>query len=232
MTLLLAGGTGLIEQAFLAACAVNQFAHHRRGQAANWTQRGHRCRLRESPAMPPARVAVCTLGTTIRAAGSQDALFRDFNAVIAFATAAKETGVEHFLTVTAVGANTNSSVFYSRVKGDVERELSSMYFNASTSCSGLLLGNRYRKSVETLLKWMAPGTDLLMQGPWRKYRSIAAHTVAKSLLVLTTHSAPDSTFTSTMTSWRWWQKRPDASSDALFKALPLGWRSDHLTPAC
>ena len=36
---------------------------------------------------------------------------------------------------------------------------------------------------------MAPGTDLLMQGSWRKYRSIAAHTVAESLLVLTTHSA-------------------------------------------
>ena len=145
------------------------------------------------PAMPSARVAVCTLGTTIRAAGSQDA-FRaiDFDAVIAFATAAKTAGVEHFLTVTAVGANANSSVFYSRVKGEVERELSSMRFQRLDIVQpGLLLGNRTEsRPVETLLKWMAPGTDLLMQGPWRRYRSIAAHTVAESLLVLTTHSAP------------------------------------------
>ena len=94
--------------------------------------------------------------------------------------------------MTAVGANTNSSVFYSRVKGEVERELSSMHFQRLDVVQpGLLLGNRTeRRPVETLLKWMAPATDLLMQGPWRRYRSIAAHTVAESLLVLTTRSAP------------------------------------------
>ena len=30
---------------------------------------------------------------------------------------------------------------------------------------------------------------MLMQGSWRRYRSIAAQTVAESLLVLTTHPA-------------------------------------------
>jgi len=191
--LLLAGGTGLIGQALLT-----------RAQSTNLhiTAVGRRptglatedivADFADLPAMPPARVAVCTLGTTIRAAGSQDA-FRalDFDAVIAFATAAKEAGVEHFLTVTAVGANANSSVFYSRVKGEVERELSSMHFQRLDIVQpGLLLGNRTEsRPVETLLKWMAPGTDLLMQGPWRRYRSIAAQTVAECLLVLTTHHA-------------------------------------------
>jgi uncharacterized protein YbjT (DUF2867 family) len=191
--LLLAGGTGLIGQAFLA-CAQSTKLHI--------TAVGRRptgmatedivADFADLPAMPSARIAVCTLGTTIRAAGSQDA-FRalDFDAVIAFATAAKEVGVAHFLTVTAVGANPNSSVFYSRVKGEVERELSSMNFRRLDIVRpGLLLGNRTeRRPVETLLKWIAPGTDLLMQGSWRRYRSIAAQTVAESLLVLTTHPA-------------------------------------------
>ena len=194
MKLLLAGGTGLIGQAFLA---------HAQSTELHVTAVGRRptglasediiADFADLPAMPSVRVAVCTLGTTIRAAGSQDA-FRaiDFDAVVAFATAAKTAGVEHFLTVTAVGANSNSSVFYSRVKGEVERELSSMQFQRLDIVQpGLLLGNRAEsRPVETLLKWMAPGTDLLMQGPWRRYRSIAAHTVAESLRVLTTHSAP------------------------------------------
>ena len=193
MKLLLAGGTGLIGQAFLALVQstnlhITAVGRRPTGMATEDIVAD----FADLPAMPSARVALCTLGTTIRAAGSQDA-FRaiDFDAVIAFASAAKAAGVEHFLTVTAVGANPNSSVFYSRVKGEVERELSSMHFKRLDIVQpGLLRGNRTEsRPVETLLKWIAPGTDLLMQGPWRRYRSIAAETVAESLLVLTTRPA-------------------------------------------
>ena len=194
MKLLLAGGTGLIGQAFLTCTQSTKLHITAVGRRpTGLATEDILADFADLPAMPSVRVAVCTLGTTIRAAGSQDA-FRaiDFDAVIAFATAAKTAGVEHFLAVTAVGANANSSVLYSRVKGEVERELSSMHFQRLDIVQpGLLLGERAeRRPVETLLKWMAPGTDLLMQGPWRRYRSIAAHTVAESLLVLTTHSAP------------------------------------------
>ena len=193
MKLLLAGGTGLVGPAFLA-CAQSPNLHV--------TAVGRRptgmatedivADFSVLPALPSARVAICTLGTTIRVAGSKEA-FRavDFDAVIAFATAAKKAGADHFLTVTAVGANANSSVFYSRVKGEVERDLASMNFKRLDIMQpGLLLGDRKdRRPVETLLKWIAPGTDLLMQGPWRRYRSIEAQTVAKSLVLLTTHTA-------------------------------------------
>ncbi len=193
MKLLLAGGTGLIGQAFLSrARSTNLHITAVGRRPTRMATEDIVADFTDLPAMPSARVALCTLGTTIRAAGSQDA-FRaiDFDAVIAFATAAKAAGVEHFLTVTAVGANPNSSVFYSRVKGEVGRELSSMHFRRLDIVQpGLLLGNRTQsRPVETLLKWIAPGTDLLMQGSWRRYRSIAAQTVAESLLVLTTHPA-------------------------------------------
>ena len=189
MKLLLAGGTGLIGQAFLA-CAQSTKLHitERTSGQPEWPPRTSLPTLtcRPCPQLTRAHSAL-RLGR-----GSQDA-FRalDFDAVIAFA-AAISGGSRTLLTVTAVGANPNSSVFYSRVKGEVERELSSMHFQRLDIVQpGLLLGNRTEKRpLETLLKWMAPGTDLLMQGPWRKYRSIAAHTVAESLLVLTTHSAP------------------------------------------
>ena len=57
------------------------------------------------PQLPDADIAICALGTTIGKAGSREA-FRavDHGAVLAFAKAAQAAGVEHFMVVTAVGA--------------------------------------------------------------------------------------------------------------------------------
>lgn len=64
------------------------------------------------------------LGTTIKVAGSQDA-FRavDHEAVVSLARAAVRAGAEQFLHVTAIGADPGSRVFYSRVKGETERDV-------------------------------------------------------------------------------------------------------------
>ena len=64
------------------------------------------------PRLPPADIAICALGTTILQAGTK-AAFRaiDEGTVVSFATAAKAAGVDHFLVVTAVGANPDASVF-------------------------------------------------------------------------------------------------------------------------
>lgn len=145
------------------------------------------------PRLPPADVAICALGTTIRQAGSREA-FRaiDHDAVITFASAAKEAGVEHFLVVTAVGANTDTSVFYSRVKGEVEQHLKELGFRRLDIIRpGLLLGDRQQnRPVETLLKGVAPVSDLLMHGKWRRYRSVPATSVSQCLLILSAKTEP------------------------------------------
>jgi uncharacterized protein YbjT (DUF2867 family) len=100
--------------------------------------------LIDFPALPAAETAICTLGTTIRAAGSRDA-FRavDYGAVMAFAAAARSAGTSHFIVVTAVGANPQSSIFYSSVKGQVERDLSDLGFTRLDIVRpGLLLGRK------------------------------------------------------------------------------------------
>ena len=71
--------------------------------------------------------AFCCLGTTIKQAGSQENFIKvDHTAVIDFAKLAIEyqsqTGVKLFV-VTALDANENSTVFYNRVKGQVQRDL-------------------------------------------------------------------------------------------------------------
>ena len=120
MKMLLAGATGLVGNQVLAlgleqGHEVTTVGRRPTGHASSEIVSS----FTELPNLPPADVAICALGTTIRQAGSKEA-FRavDHDAVISFASAAKAADIERFLVVTAVGANAGASVFYSRVKGE------------------------------------------------------------------------------------------------------------------
>ena len=79
--------------------------------------------------LPPADVAFCCLGTTIRKAGTRDA-FRavDYGAVLAFARAARGKGVRVFAHVSSLGADPRSRAFYLAVKGEIERDVEALGF--------------------------------------------------------------------------------------------------------
>lgn len=63
----------------------------------------------------------CCLGSTIRAAGSQEAFRRvDHDYPVALARAAAKSGARRLLVVSALGASARSAVFYNRVKGEME----------------------------------------------------------------------------------------------------------------
>ena len=128
--------------------------------------------------------AYCALGTTIRAAGSQ-AAFRtvDHDYIVAFARAAKAAGAKRFMLVSAVGADARSSVFYSRVKGETERDVEALGFETlHIFRPGLLLGERAeRRALEGIGMGLAPFLNPLMLGPARVYRSILAETVASAM---------------------------------------------------
>ena len=76
-------------------------------------------------AIPDANaVAICCLGTTLKRAGSKEA-FRavDYDAVVAFAEAAREKGAQRFVVVSSLGANPRAGNFYLRTKGESEEAL-------------------------------------------------------------------------------------------------------------
>jgi uncharacterized protein YbjT (DUF2867 family) len=139
------------------------------------------------PPLPPADVAICALGTTIRAAGSQ-AAFRavDYDAVLAFARAAQAAGVSRFIVVTAVGADAGSSVFYSRVKGEVERDLAALGFaRLDIIQPGLIIGPRpERRPVEAFFQAAVPLLNPLLVGGLARYGGVDAETVAAAIVVL------------------------------------------------
>jgi uncharacterized protein YbjT (DUF2867 family) len=123
----------------------------------------------------------------MRDAGSKPAFKAvDFDAVMAFARAAKQSGVTHFLVVTAVGADTESRAFYSRIKGAVEIELTNIGFDRLDILRpGLLLGQRQsHRFVEQVLQVLSPAIALITRGPWARYASISAEQLAGALLAL------------------------------------------------
>ncbi|WP_293336369.1 oxidoreductase [Parvibaculum sp.] len=125
--------------------------------------------------------AFCALGTTIKKAGSQPAFARvDHDYIVSFARAAKAAGVRRFLLVSAMGADPASSIFYSRVKGETERDVAALGFETlHIFRPGLILGDRSeRRPLEAIGMSLAPFLNPLMLGPARPYRSIPAETIA------------------------------------------------------
>jgi uncharacterized protein YbjT (DUF2867 family) len=129
--------------------------------------------------------AFCCLGTTRKKAGSPEA-FRavDHGAVLAYAWAARRGGARRFFTVSSIGANAGSRVFYSRVKGETEDALRVLDFpTLGIFRPSLLLGPReeYRFG-ERLAAVFAALFDPILVGGWRKYRGIQAAVVARAML--------------------------------------------------
>lgn len=183
MTILLAGATGLVGSRVLArlpdAIPVGRRVTGRAGEIV--------ADFAALPPLPRADVAICALGTTIRAAGSE-AAFRavDYDAVLAFAQGAQVAGAGHFILVTAVGADATSRVFYSRVKGEIEAAVTALGFaRLDIVQPGLILGPRAeRRPVEAVLQRVTPWLNPLLVGSLDKYGAIAANTVAAAIAAL------------------------------------------------
>jgi uncharacterized protein YbjT (DUF2867 family) len=143
-------------------------------------------------ALPPADVGLCALGTTMATAGSRAAFFAvDHDAVLHFARAAQAAGIRHFLLISAVGADARSPVFYSKVKGETERDLVALGFaRLDVLRPGLLLGRRVEsRPGEALLQRLDPVLRRLLAGPLSRYAGIEAATVAAAMLALCNESS-------------------------------------------
>mgnify|MGYP003971373833 FL=1 len=194
MTLLLAGGTGLVGRSLLELAKSRQIPITTVGRRITGDVENELVvDFAAMPTLPSSDIAICTLGTTMADAGSQSAFKAvDFDAVMAFARAAKQSGVRHFLVVTAVGADIESRAFYSRIKGAVEIELTTVGFDRLDIVRpGLLLGKRQsRRLIEQVLQGLSPAIALITRGPWARYASISAEQVAGALLALSHETSP------------------------------------------
>jgi uncharacterized protein YbjT (DUF2867 family) len=124
---------------------------------------------------------VC-LGTTLKAAGSQEAFRRvDFDAVVGVARLARRHGATRCVVVSALGADPASRVFYNRVKGEAEAELARLdYVSLTLLRPSLLDGDRIesRPGERATLAMMRP----LARWIPARWRPVSADAVARCML--------------------------------------------------
>jgi uncharacterized protein YbjT (DUF2867 family) len=192
-TALVAGATGLVGSACLRRLLEHPAYGHVIALARRTLDLSHpRLEIRladfERPdtlAVGPVTDVFCALGTTLARAGSEE-LFRrvDFGYVVALAAATARAGARAFVLVSSVGADAAASNFYLRVKGETERAVMARPFRAvHVLRPGLLLGARAeRRPAEALGRAIVPIFNPLLVGAVRKFRAIAADTVAAAMI--------------------------------------------------
>lgn len=91
-----------------------------------------------------ADTVICTLGTTMKVAGTRQAFRRvDHDYPLAAARQALAAGTRTYALNSAAGANAASRFFYNRVKGELERDLEALGFASLTHVRpGLIGGER------------------------------------------------------------------------------------------
>lgn len=128
-------------------------------------------------------VAFSALGTTLKQAGSKEAQYKvDYTYQHDFARAAARNGVPTFVLCSAAGANEKSRVFYSRMKGELDRDVGALGFRHVTIVRpGLLLGTREKPRFGERLGELVLGAVNAV-GIARGYRGIKGETVARAML--------------------------------------------------
>ena len=189
-TLLLAGASGLVGQAALRqalgdARVRTVIAPSRRPLPAHARLHNPVVDFDALPADAAwwsADAVICTLGTTIRDAGSRAAFRKiDLDYPLTIARLAQRHGARAFALTSASGANPESRIFYSRIKGELERELAAMGFDSLTIVRPSLLGGEraQRRPAEYLgLKLLSALGPVLP----RRYRVVPAEAVAGTML--------------------------------------------------
>lgn len=126
----------------------------------------------------------CCLGTTMKVAGSKDAFRKvDYTYPLLIAQYSKQQGASQYLLVSALGANENSSIFYNKVKGEIEKAIEKLNFlSFQIFRPSLLLGNRNeQRSGEDAAKIFYRFFGFLFPA---KYKAIESLTVAQVMLLV------------------------------------------------
>jgi uncharacterized protein YbjT (DUF2867 family) len=193
-----AGATGLVGQAVLADLLADKrytkvhSIGRRQLPLVHPKLSQHTVDFKALPALPPINDVYIALGTTIKVAGSKAAFKAiDLDAVRAVALTAHAQGATKLGVVSAMGADANSPVFYSRIKGEMEEALSAIgyatvVFARPAMLSGdraalqqpSRLGERLGLALSVALKPLIP----------QNYRSIRASDVAHGLIVAVTQA--------------------------------------------
>ena len=133
------------------------------------------------------------LGTTMAKAGSKEAFYKvDYTYTIKAATLAVENGVGQAILISSMGADPASMIYYSKVKGNVEKDLCKLPFQSIAIVRpSLLLGNRKeQRTGERIAAYVSKAISSLFVGPFRKYKAISVEAVATAMIKIASNNKP------------------------------------------
>jgi uncharacterized protein YbjT (DUF2867 family) len=127
----------------------------------------------------------CTLGTTIKQAKTKENFERvDFHYPLQAALLTEKAG-KRFLLISSMGASVNASVFYNRVKGNLEAQLHNLDLNLFVFRPSLLLGKRKEFRLgERITMIILKFLPFLFVWKWAKYKPIQAQDVANAMYLV------------------------------------------------
>lgn len=127
-------------------------------------------------------VLFSSLGTTLKQAGSQAAQYKiDYTYQYETAAAAAHNGVPTYVLVSAPGANPDAFVFYSRMKGELERAVEKLAFQHIRILQpGVLAGFRTAPRLSEQIAVVVASALSALPG-LGKYRPIHGRTVAQAM---------------------------------------------------
>jgi uncharacterized protein YbjT (DUF2867 family) len=133
-------------------------------------------------------VLFSAFGTTLKQAGSKEKQYEiDFTFNLKFAQKAKENGIENYVLVSSVGANSKSGIFYTRMKGELDEAVSKIGFsNLVILRPASLTGPRenWRMAEEISI----PILNFLTRFTMKNYRPISDVIVAKAMINAALHN--------------------------------------------
>lgn len=125
------------------------------------------------------------LGTTQKKTPDQKTYYQiDHDYPVLASKLAKENGAKAVFLVSAVGANPNSSVFYTKTKGEAEEDILNLNFDHTYIFRpSMILGNRKEnRPLEKVLKTLFKIINPLFVASLSKYKGIEASDIAKAMV--------------------------------------------------
>lgn len=144
-------------------------------------------RLSDYAAELKADVVFCCLGTTKSKTPDQEQYRKiDYQYPLDIARITKANGSSGFHLISSIGANKNSSMFYTRTKGEVESGLQQIPFDHIHIYRPSLLDapRKDKRFMESSMNIMMNVINPVLIGGLRKYRSIKVEDIAKTMIRL------------------------------------------------
>ncbi len=128
----------------------------------------------------------CCIGTT-KAKTPDKNLYHaiDYGIPLSAANLAEQNNIKTFSVISAIGANANSSIFYSRTKGEMEQSVLECNIpNILIYRPSIIFGQREDKRMaEKIGTYIIKTFQIFMIGKLKKYRAISGKDLAKALFV-------------------------------------------------